>query len=405
MRLRNRLMVPLFAAAVIATAVVAEVRHADPVDAQSTSSYQPTATTAAAKTSTTAKVTKAANAFLKTLSSTQRDTVLYSFNDSAKTTGWSNLPVGAVTRNGLQISQMSTVQLQALRKLLQASLSSQGYAQEEAIRKADSYLQSLIDSGQGKSPGAGGGGTPPADGTAPTGTPPTGTAPTGTAPTGTAPTTTTSTSTGAQYGETLYSIAFFGTPSTTKKWMLQFGGHHLAVNETFSGSEITGTPYFVGVEPLSFVVASKSYAPLKPASDAMVALFGSLTTDELAAAKLTKTYDDVLLGPGSDDDFPATKEGVAVSSLSDSQKALLTKAIEQWVGNVPNAKKLMAAYEKGYADTKIAYATSTDPTVQGSYFRIDGPRVWIEIVSQAGVVTSNIHYHSVWRDRGYDYGG
>jgi hypothetical protein len=31
--------------------------------------------------------------------------------------------------------------------------------------------------------------------------------------------------------------------------------------------------------------------------------------------------------------------------------------------------------------------------------------VWIEIVSQPGVVFHNqVHYHSIWRDRSTDYG-
>jgi hypothetical protein len=37
--------------------------------------------------------------------------------------------------------------------------------------------------------------------------------------------------------------------------------------------------------------------------------------------------------------------------------------------------------------------------------RIDGPRVWIELVCQGGVVIRNAtHYHSVFRDKTMDYG-
>ena len=37
------------------------------------------------------------------------------------------------------------------------------------------------------------------------------------------------------FGESLYCISILGTPSATAPWMLQFGGHHLAVNITIDG--------------------------------------------------------------------------------------------------------------------------------------------------------------------------
>jgi hypothetical protein len=36
--------------------------------------------------------------------------------------------------------------------------------------------------------------------------------------------------------------------------------------------------------------------------------------------------------------------------------------------------------------------------------RIDGPRVWIEIACQAGIVIQGqTHYHMMFRDKSYDY--
>ena len=42
-----------------------------------------------------------------------------------------------------------------------------------------------------------------------------------------------------RFGEDEYYLAFLGTPSTTAPWMLQFGGHHLAINLTLAGSQAT----------------------------------------------------------------------------------------------------------------------------------------------------------------------
>lgn len=139
----------------------------------------------------------------------------------------------------------------------------------------------------------------------------------------------------------------------------------------------------------------------------MVTLFRSLSSSQLATAKLGKSFDDVLLGPGQDGKFP-TREGQPVSNLSSAQQQLVTSAIQAWVNdvNAPAAKKLMTTYKKGYTSTRMAWSTSIDPDTKGAYFRIDGPRVWIEIVSQNGIVIRNkVHYHSIWRDRTRDYGG
>ena len=44
---------------------------------------------------------------------------------------------------------------------------------------------------------------------------------------------------------------------------------------------------------------------------------------------------------------------------------------------------------------------------QNSYLRVDGPRVWVEMVVQAAVASKSngfVHYHSLWRDKLADYG-
>ena len=102
-------------------------------------------------------------------------------------------------------------------------------------------------------------------------------------------------------------------------------------------------------------------------------------------------------------------------------------AIEAWVDTQATdiATTLLAAYESddALAQTYIGYGVpqgSTTPSFvanpnaqadaldyQGSYLRIDGPRVLIELVVQEAVAfrdESWVHYHSVWRDKAADYG-
>jgi hypothetical protein len=318
---------------------------------------------AAAASSTTAKAVAAAKAFLQTLSTSQRSAVQFSFDSSAKMSGWSNLPTGMVPRNGVAVKDLSAAQVARLDALLKAALSPQGYAQQLAIRKADTYLTEQQASGAGGAQNL-------------------------------------------QYGEGLYYVAFFGVPSTSSKWTLQFGGHHLAIHMTFSGSTISNTPYFTGVEPgAPFTLAGKTYAPMATKAGALFAAVKSLSSAELAAAKLSQVFDDVLVGPQKDGTFPA-RQGVTVGSLSGSKQALVAKAVEAYVGDMPAADGAarLRTYRSQFGQTKLSWASSTDSHTSGAYVRVHGPRLWLEIAVQNGVVLQGVHYHSILRDIETDYG-
>jgi hypothetical protein len=231
---------------------------------------------------------------------------------------------------------------------------------------------------------------------------------------------------GGGYGSGNYLIAVFGTPSTTGDWALMFGGHHMAYNISYIAGVGYPTPNHVGVEPkAAFTLNNVTYAPLVDEGTAMTSIFSSLSTADLATAYLTgQTFSDVLIGPveygtgssaAAKAKYPtgSNRTGVLVSNLSSTQQALVTAAIEEWVSDFdPSiADNLLADYTSAtaYADTYVAWAgtqsSGPDPDVSGTYFRIDGPRLWIEIACQAGVVIQGkTHFHTIYRDKQYDYG-
>jgi hypothetical protein len=47
---------------------------------------------------------------------------------------------------------------------------------------------------------------------------------------------------GNTYGKKYYWIAIIGEPSTTESWQWQFGGHHVTVNATIKGEDLSLTP-------------------------------------------------------------------------------------------------------------------------------------------------------------------
>jgi len=360
----ERLLMPLFLGVIIAAGVVEVVGRASGAGAGSASTHASDAVAhPAAATSLTAKAVAAADAFKASLSSSQRAAVQLSFSAPAKRNGWSNLPVQLVPHSGVRIGDLDARQRARLTTLLKTVLSTQGYGDEEGTRKADAYIGNIAKRRQG---GAG----------------------------------------SVPYGQGLYYVAFFGTPSRSNRWTVQFGGHHLAIHMTFSGSRVSNTPYFAGAEPTgTFKIAGKTYAPMK---DEVAALFGavrSLSASQRAKARLSQTFDDVLVGPQEDGRFPA-RQGITVSSLSSAQRAIVTRAIRAYVGDMPTleANARMALYMRQYSRTRLAWSKSMSPRTVGAYVRIHGPRVWIEFSVQPRVVLSGVHYHSIERDTRTDYG-
>ncbi len=330
-----------------------------------------------ASTSHLGKVVCAANAFLSTLSSAQQTAVSYLWTDSVAKTRWSNLP--GVTRNGLKLGSLGTASREAALAVAKQVLTASGYVDLEGVLRADDYL------------GTQGGGGPG----------------------------------GGSYSSDNYIIAFIGTPSISGDWMLQIGGHHMAFNVTYSSGIGYPTPHHMGVEPkVEFSINGSIYAPLAEEGAAMAAVFKSLDSTQLNAAYLSgQIFADVLLGPDeygtgsyATVSFPAgaNRKGVLVSSLSAEQQGLVTAAIEGWVRDYDPAiaDPLLAVYTSAvaYGDTFIAWAGTlaqgVNVDISGTYMRIDGPRLWIEISCQSGVVIrGQTHYHAIFRDKQTDYGG
>lgn len=211
----------------------------------------------------------------------------------------------------------------------------------------------------------------------------------------------------ADYGSANFYMALLGTPSATGKFEIQFGGHHLAFANTYNNGVLVGaTPSFRGVEPNgTFTLNGKTNQPLNQEKDAFSAMLKSLSTEQMATAKLSSTFNDLVVGPQKDGNFPATPSGIKVGALSEQQKTLVLAAIKTYVVDVADAEKLLTKYTNELDDTYISYSGTTDFNTRNDYVRIDGPSVWIEYVSQGAIETSGVHPHSVWRDKTTDYGG
>ena len=322
-----------------------------------------TANTSCATATGVAKVVCLTEAFKATLTSSQLAATQLAYS-KANAQKWSNLPAGLSARIGIRLDALNATQLAAFRDLMVAVLAvnvkEEGYDEMLGNLVADDYLATI-------------GG-------------------------------------GSDYGAGNFYLSILGTPSTTGLWEILFTGHHYTQPYTFNGGQFTGvTPAFRGVEPAAAVTAnSRTYQPIEQERVAFAAILTGLSSTEQATAKLSSTFSDLVLGPGKDGQFPTTKVGLQVGTLSAANQALVLNAIKLYVNDLDatTAATVLAKYTAELANTYIAYSGTTAVASQNDYIRIDGPSVWIEFSYQGGVIIKNTpHPHSVWRDHTTDYGG
>jgi hypothetical protein len=326
-------------------------------------------------------VVDAGEAFLATLSEEQRATAQIELTPQLAVR-WTNFPGGSNVRNGVFFRDLKPAQVEAALKVARIALGEEGFSRYQEVRAAD---DAFAKGRGGRGPGGpdqkkadgdpakkkaggvakkkGGGG-------------------------------------GMNFGAMNYMIAFLGKPSKTTPWILQLGGHHLAINIYYKGTTGAATPYHVAAQPTVWNDdQGKTHEPLAPMRESLHGLLLSLTPEQSKQAKLEARFNDVYVGPGKDGKFPAKSEGVPVSELADASKDFVKKAIAAWTGDSPQGAEYRKLYEAELDKVKVSYSGTTNLSDRGDYVRIDGPRVWIEFATQG-----SDHVHTIWRDRLTDYG-
>ena len=373
----------------------------------------------------TAKIVKAANAFLATLDEKQKKSVLFAFDDQQQRARWSNFPTGFVPRSGVKLGDLNPAQRSAALALLSSALSKRGYEKAQQIMEADEVLKKDDKGGPGGGGNRGPGGPPngngpggpqdrggppnggrgrqggPQDGNGPppfggSGGPGQGR---GNGPRGGG---------GAMFGKDLYYFSFLGTPSETTPWMLQFGGHHLALNITIAGEQGILTPSLTGAQPALYTLNGKTVRPLGQESDKGLALLNALDDAQKKQAILNYRVGDLALGPGQDG-RTIVPEGLRVSAMNAKQRAMLLDVIAEWAGIVHEgaASARMAEIKADLDQTWFAWsgATTAKPGHNiTAYYRIQGPHLVIEYAPQSLGGDLSLHVHAMYRDPTNDYG-
>ena len=315
-------------------------------------------TSAMAETATSQMVS-AANTFLSTLDQKQRQSVLFAFDDEQQRKRWSNLPTTMVPRGGTSLKEMNSAQRSAAMALVASALSQRGFEKVEQIIEGDQVLK--IDDPNNPI-----------------------------------------------FGKDLYYLSILGTPSEKNPWMLQFGGHHLALNITIAGERGVLTPTLTGAQPALYTMNGKTVRPLGQESDKGFALLNALDENQRKQAILSYRLADLVLGPGQDGKT-IQPEGLKASAMNERQRAMLLDVISEWANIIHESSALarMADIKAGLDETWFAWSGPTTVTPGRNitaYYRIQGPKLVIEYAPQRLGGDPSMHIHTMYRDPTNDYG-
>ena len=314
-----------------------------------------------AATTPISRITAAADAFLATLDDTQRKKILYAFDDAPERERWSNLPVAMVSRGGISLGEMTAAQKSAAMKLVASTLSPAGFEKVQQIMEGDEINQQQSGARRQSGP---------------------------------------------MFGRDLFYISILGTPSEKTPWMLQFGGHHLALNVTMVGERGTLTPTLTGAQPAIYKLGDKTVRPLKGESDKAIALLKSLDAKQRSQAILSYRVANLVLGPG-EDGKTIQPEGLEARQMTAHQRTMLLDLISEWTGIIEEnaAVARMAEMKADLGQTWFAWSGPVDVAAGSNvtaYYRIQGPHLVIEYAPQGG--EPGMHIHTMYRDPTNDYG-
>ncbi len=302
-----------------------------------------------------AEVVKAAETLLETLNDDQKQTVMFEFTDEEQRERWSNLPVGNYPRAGLRMGDLSEQQKEAVNGMIKATMSEIGYQQVIDNVISDEVLR--INSRRRTS-----------------------------------------------FGKDEFFVAILGEPSTTKPWMWQFGGHHLAINATIVGDQVTLAPSLTGGQPVDYEWEGREVRQLAEEEDAAYELINSFSEEQLKIAVLGDRYVDLNFGPGESSIEPAN-EGIKIGELDEKQQTLAKQLIQHRIDilNPVHAKVKMEQVTAELSDTYFAWYGPTEAG-EAATFRIQGPSLIIEYSPQRLGGQATNHLHAMYREPANDYG-
>jgi hypothetical protein len=298
-----------------------------------------------------ADMTKAASAFVASLKPEQLAKATFEFKTDERE-NWNFVPKA---RNGLPIKEMSPDQRALAHALMKSALSKTGYEKSMNIMSLELVLHDIETKGPKRDP-------------------------------------------------ELYYFSIFGKPGAKDGWGWRVEGHHISINITVAGKEISVTPSFLGSNPAEVRQGPRQgLRVLANEEDLGRQLLKSFSPEQKTSAIFaTNSPREVITGNSRK--VTALKiVGLPQSKMTKTQSALLMKLIEEYVTRYrPEiAKTDLAKIRKAGLDKiYFGWAGGEEPG-QPHYYRIQGPTFLMEFDNTQNNAN---HIHAVWRDFEHDFG-
>ncbi len=293
----------------------------------------------------------AANNFLAALSSEQRSKAVYEMGDEERY-NWAFVPKA---RKGLPVKEMTPAQRNLAHAMLSTGMSQRGYVKAATIMSLE---QILYDIEKQKGP---------------------------------------------VRDSELYFFTVFGMPGKGA-WGWRVEGHHISLNFAIDGGRVASlTPSFMGSNPGEVKEgARKGLRVLEAEEELARKLVKSLDDGQRKTAVIATDAPKEIITSNQRSAKRLEPAGIAVASLTDSQKDMLRSVVREYVLRFrtdvaePELERMLKAGE-----IYFAWAGGLE-SGQPHYYRVQGPEFLLEYDNTQNNAN---HVHTVWRDLKHDFGG
>ncbi|MGH7031249.1 MAG: DUF3500 domain-containing protein [Stellaceae bacterium] len=308
-----------------------------------------------------APVIAAARSLLATLSAQQRKAASFEIGDEAWRK-WSNIHPWLM-RHGVCLADLGHDQREAALALVRESLSAAGYRAARDVMRLNEHALEI------------------------TGKP-------------------------EEYGEWLYWVSLFGTPSPGEPWGWQIDGHHLNLNCVALGDQLVLTPSFMGSEPVLARFGKYQGTRVFAAEEEQGhALMRSLPAEARQRATIGRDLPSELLTAAFNDNRRIDPAGIRYDELPPESRDRLEALLATYTGRIRpgHAEIRWAEAKRHLGETRFAWIGAFDDA-SPFYYRILSPVILVEFDHQSGIMYDNDtpsrdHIHTVVRTpNGNDYG-
>lgn len=312
------------------------------------------------------RMTRAAKDFIESLDAEQKKIASFEFGDKERT-NWNFVPLQdkerKPTRKGIRLELLSANQKEKAFSLLRTGTSDRGYQSALDIMSLEAVLN------RQEKPG------------------------------------------GNVRNPSWYFLSVFGEPGSESGWGWRWEGHHLALNFTLNGSQVTGTtPAFFGANPAEVRSGpEKGKVSIEGCSSLALKLIASLSAEQASKGSASKAGTEIDQGQTKPPAQALTGEGISAADFNPDQTAAFTQLLREYTGRLPaelEAREWSLVKSFPPSTVRFQYFRNTQAKGTPTTYRIEAPGYLIQYlnVQADGQGNPANHIHSAFRHVGGDFG-